>query len=486
MKKIILSCHIFFALFFLLSLVFFKERTLYVDCSAFMMDIVNHGFSSASGRHGVFISQVLTVLAVNMGLPMQWVLLIFSASFVLLYYGVFLICVYALKQPEAGIVILLTLFMLSAETFFHIVTETHQGMVYVILLYAWIRHDIRQRSGWFNTLLYYLVATLLIILCYFTHPVTLFPILFVLGFDFSDKLVRVREEVKPSLFPYIIIAVLTLCIFSWRALTTDSQSYDGQFYTQLFANLNVPFFSLRPLDHIWRLKTLYMFPAIVLIITVWCYIRYREYLKLLIVSGGFLAYMAIVQYAFGQGDSSLMMEKNYMPLGIFLGIPFCYDVLRKTKKEIDFKFAVIVCLLCISFIRIINFSSFFTERVSIMQRLYETGGKLQHRKFIVEKGLVPEYYAGIAWCFSVETLLYSAIHGPDSSRTFFIDQGFDYNEVDFNTPGLYLGPYFKKGMGEDELNKTYFDLKQERYIYLRGTLDSMYADTSIAALKSRQ
>ena len=184
MKYFRLSGHLFFGIFLVFSVLFYLERTVFLDGAYYLFDIIQSGTPNISGRYSALLTQILPWLAILLGLPLKVVLLLYSISFTLVFYLIYLLCVYRLKSDAAGIAIILSLCLCVRDSFYYPVSEIFLGLVLSALFFAWLYHQKDRQTSrlrWWGT------AMLLILLCYYAHAVTVFTMLFSLGFYMIDQ-----------------------------------------------------------------------------------------------------------------------------------------------------------------------------------------------------------------------------------------------------------------------------------------------------------
>ena len=76
----------------LLSMVFYKERTIFLDAAFNLFYIIKKGtFCIQSNRFGDFFSQLLPVITSRLGLSLNTVLRSYSTSFVIYYFSCYFI-----------------------------------------------------------------------------------------------------------------------------------------------------------------------------------------------------------------------------------------------------------------------------------------------------------------------------------------------------------------------------------------------------------
>jgi hypothetical protein len=464
MKHIRILGHIVFFIYAFMAVYFYLERTLYIDSAYSIFNIINAEFFTVEAkRYSVVIPQVFPLLAIHAGLPLKGILLVFSLSFIIVYYLVFLICTYTLKNEIAGITIVLVLCLMIRQSFFHIVTETHQGLIYSCLFYAFLEsQNIKNR----NTLLghfYHLGAgSLIILLCFFSHPATIFSLVFILTFILFDK-----KDYKNVRYPYFIL--LIFIIYLIKALYTDSNSYEGGFFAELKNSPTVikSFFDIYSTQFLLtRFFQLYITAFILLASTVLFYLFKKEYKKLVIFPGMIFSALFITNIIYNKGDSDIMMERAYMPFAVMIGIAFFKDLypFLYGKSKILAPM-VVVTILGFSIINIITTSSIFKNRIAYIGNLINNTSAIDsNRKYLLAKEDVNMDIVHIPWTFAVETLLYSSLDDPKASKTIYLfdkAENFDFNR---SNEMLFLALPFWLEWDVKSLNNRYFSIGKGFYV----------------------
>ena len=148
--------------------------------------ILEKTFQQEVGRYAAVIPQLLPLAGIWAGLSLKAILLLYSLSFIILYYIIFLIISYILKNDTIALAVPLALVLGVSDSFYWISTETHQTIAYNLLLFAFLYYTKDNTSGFLIDLKNYFITSFFIFLCFFTHPVSLFTVLFILGYFAID------------------------------------------------------------------------------------------------------------------------------------------------------------------------------------------------------------------------------------------------------------------------------------------------------------
>jgi hypothetical protein len=316
---------------------FCLERVLYADSAYQFFKIINfEKFNIEAGRYSAILTEIIPLLAVKLGVDLPILILSFSVSFVLIYYLVYLVCVYFFKDLSAGILLLFLLVLGIRSSFFHPVTETHQGIVYSGLFIAWVFNMFVFHGSFIRKFFRMLIGLVIITLCYFSHPVTFFLLVYIIGYFIIDNK-------KWKDYRVYLILIFIFLIYSIKVFTTPSNSYEGQYFASIPDSIRMvknisthqsfKFF-------IQNIHHLYFLHIIISLAVIIYYLIRKMFLKLSYYFIAILAFLMITVITYYQGDSPMAMEKNYMPLNLFVCLPFVKEILFDLKKAEILKFLI--------------------------------------------------------------------------------------------------------------------------------------------------
>jgi hypothetical protein len=458
MKGFRIIGHFYFGALIILAVLFYKERIIYCDAANFIFKIINSGtFNFEAHRYGIALTQILPIIAIKLNLSLRTILLLYSVSFILVYYLLFIICSYFLKNIGAGILITLILSLGIYHAFVHDVTETNMALVFIAVFYAWLNYSWNEKNI-IQKIMKYLGCFLFVILCYFTHPVSIFPILFIIGYYIVDK-----NEWKNYILYIVVIA--TVCLFIFKFLSIDLNSYEGSQIGGLtnFFNVIHNFFHLYSLKYfILKLRGIYFFTIFLFAIVTINYLYQRQILKLTFFLFATLSFFSILIINFYNGDSDMMMEKNFMPLTIFIGIPFVNDFLMKKHKLEYLKKILLIIILCFGLNLMFSSGLFYSNRIKYLNELLVSTKQKPNNKIIIDNSAIASDKIIISWGLSIETLLYSSLISPNESKTIFAVDLNTMNPDILNTD-QFLYTSFWPILNITELNKTYFHVGAGKY-----------------------
>jgi len=447
--------HLSFMILFFAAVYFYKERIIFADSAFQFFKIINFGKINVEAfRYGAILPELPVLLAMKLGIGLKLLIIIYSISFIALYYVVFLLSIKIFKNTSAALSIVVILILCIRQSFFHPVTETHQSLVFSVLLFA-----ILQYSSFRYTLVQILLAFFVILLSFFAHPVALYTLIFIIGYSAIDQ--KQLKSAKPYILLFLVFGLALA-----KVLLTDENSYEGKFFSELFKSpaiiLGLPHaYSTKFL--LGRIFGLYFWVMIFELILIISLILKKEYLKLLWQLGilGFFLFITLLTY--NQGDSDMMMERAFMPLALFVSVPLLTEILRNNNQYRFIKVMSLTVVILISANRIFAQGKIFRERIRFNQELMAKTAKLPNRKFIIESSELQKHYTTY-WSYSFETLMLSSITANIPTQTIFPanDASLLSKYIqDGNANNAFLGSDFWLEWGIDNLNHKYFNLSGE-------------------------
>jgi hypothetical protein len=447
--------HLSFLVLFIFAFHFFRERILFSDTAFQFFKIVNfEKINVEASRYGAIMPQIPVLLAMQSSISLKGLTILFSASFILLYYLVFIVCTHLLKNKAAGLAVVLVLVLNISQSFFHPVTETHQSLVFVVLFYAIIQY-----SGFRNKIQFYSFAIFTILLAFFTHPIAIYPLVFITGYVAIDK-----EQLR-SAKPYILLLLIIVLAVS-KVLLTDENSYEGKFFSEFIQSpailLELPNLASTKF-FIKRLPGLYFWLGILEIALIVYLVNQKRYKKLIwqLLASGFFLIVSLLTYS--GGDSDMLMERAFMPLALFVAVPLLRETMQSNKNAI-FKVVFLILVIGFSMNRIFMQGRKFQQRTAFNLELLSKTAQFQNRKFIIQKKQLDKHVITF-WSNSFETLILSAItEGLPTQTVYAAGENETLNKYVAEPNTVFLGASFWLEWNVNDLNSKYFDLpERSRY-----------------------
>ncbi len=451
--------HVIFIILGILSIYFYTERIINTDAANYAFHLLNYEeFCIAHKRYGAFISQLIPLLAIKLGISVDNFLLLYSVSFIILFYSIYLLCVYILKNKVAGIAIILTLLIGVSHSFYRPVSESIQGLLYSIVLYAFLNFKLKIRNTKISGIVQLLISLLLVLLCSVTHPFTIFSVLFVIIFTLIDK----KQWNNYILWTLVLFAAI---MYSYKYVTINSGSYEGNILDNLsFSVLTNDFFNFYSTK--FFLKRIYSFYLATTLLFAGCIVLYgfqKKILKLILVIGFVTGYFIINNIIYKSGDSDIQMEKTFMPLTIFCVIPLFKNFSGKKAFE-TIKTFIFLVIIVSSFYFILR-NKVYVNRLNYMNKIANGVRCTDSQKFFVYSSDLDRRRLMYSWTFSMETIFQSTYNKFESLKTIYIFQDEIPEHVDLKRKDLFLFVPYYLCLNVNDLNKKYFDLPQEEYTW---------------------
>lgn len=436
-----------FATLLTLAAAFYLERMAVLDMAFQSFHILRTGeLQIQSGRFGAAGTQIFAWAAQACGLPLKGVLLSYSLGHVLYYFGIFLLITLGLRQGQWGLVLILLSTAMTTHTFFWL-SEMPQGLAFLCLILAWLhRKGSLSAVRWWE---YPLLAAACVTAFYF-HPMVLYALLFCAVYFLLE---REPSRLKPL---YLVVAgiFLVTTFVKYKVLKLDWYDAQALVRAEAFADLWPNWFDIQSnRDFLrWCISDYYMIPLLALLNTAF-FIWKKQELRAALVALAPLGFVVLVNVPFHQGDNQFYLENLYLPLGLFVAVPFVFEVLPGVlpKKKHWLPVAVIAA---VGLLRIGTAHTPWTNRLHWEQNFLEKTANLEHRKLLLTEAQVPMDTLILSWGTAYEFLLLSALEHPDSARCILVDEASERFDPLLAQPRLFLGEF--KNYRFEELPHRYF------------------------------
>ncbi len=412
MKKLLWICGLYFVFLLVVTLIYFKERVLYVDSAFYAFNFINNEFPAAEhSRYSLYIYQLIPWIALKLGFPISIVLRLYSFSHVFIHALFFLILI-KLKQPKLAILVTIIQFISYRECFFLTVNETALSLSFT-LLYIGIINSFKNAP----VIISFTVLFLCVLFSFYSHPMSIVVISFAIGYFIVDNF---ENKTKFNLKSNLSIAVLAfLLAFIVKKLFSESTGYENNLYDQLknfkaiVGNINNIYPTHFFFDSFkWQsyFMKMYWIPSIVFVVMIGYYALKKQWLKLIYYFLSVLGLWILTAIIFNQGDGNIFMEKNFTPWVFITLLPlfFVFDDTWMNKHG----FYACVLLLFIglySFYGISNYLPIFQKRVYLLDELITIKNPNSQPKLLVHDSTINhEEWLG-TWALPYESILLSKI-----------------------------------------------------------------------------
>lgn len=460
--------HLYFLLLLFIATFFAYERIINSDAAFYLFKLIHfETFNIEHGRYSAFISQLFILPFIKFNVNLKYLVFIYSIGFVFLFYLIFILIDKVLNDRNSALTLIFVLVVGLAHPHYRPVSESTQGLAYSLILPGILQsiNYFKRQSN--NLILKYLTALIVILLCFFSHPITIFPLGFILVHYMLDN----RKALKDFL-PWFLIFTLII-IFTSKAFLGSASSYEEgkilnfrSFETDL-RNL----FELYPTKYYFkRWDTLYLIPLILFILSNIYYLVNRKYLKASLLFFGSLGFFTIHNIIYSEGGSGIELEKNYMTLNLFIFYAFFHDIYPSIKSKLV-KLAVFIIILVFSTSLILRVSGTYENRIKYYKDLTTELKNAKGKKFYTESKNIDKEEVLFLWGVPFESLLYSSLEGPEYSNTIYLFEDIEELPDYINDPDLFLCAFFWPQWDVNTLNEHYFKLPSEPYRYIDPDLE---------------
>ena len=441
----------------LLSAIFFKERTLFADIAyqTFLM-IQEGGLQVQVFRFGSAIVHILPYLAIKAHFSIAVILFLYSISFTLLYLGLYVLMVKWLKNDFLGLTLAFLFTLTVFDGFYWATSEFQQGLAFTLFFFAFLlRYPVL--DTWKQRIFVIILVPTLV----FYHPL-IFAVFFFLFLYFmvEEKGFRRKEMYWVAIYFIVIMVLKHLFAGNW---------YDSGKFTQFTKGLvdYFPNYFSMPVNKkflINSLKYWYLFPVFFAGVMGW-YIKQKKWRTGLLVLLSCLGYIALIHIGSPHATYRFYIEVSYMPLTIFVMLPFVSETLPKFTNKIIITFLIIIFSFRLSVIA--NNYKPFAERLEwISTKIGEGQQKKEGQLFVLQKTPEIEEKTIISWGVSYESILLTAMENPNNPSCLLILQKNGQYTEELQKDELLLTS-FQKIVFED-LDEFYFPFGVGRYVFIKN------------------
>ena len=455
-NKYLILGHLTFLVLFILSFILANERVLYIDSVAQVFEFIrDEGFEIYDKRYTMYLFQALPVLAIKLHLPLPVVVYSYSFSMPVIGYLLWLITVYFFKDRKIGILMLFVILGIR-QTFFHAISETFQLMLLASFLYAWLFQTRNELLCVFSKVLYYIIACVFIALCVFIHPVAAFFVLFILGMYILNKNI--------SIFQKCIIAILTIGIVGLKFLNIGG--HDMTFVVsmqEIFTRISKIMVLNSSIWYYQRIIDFYWMPLLMFIVSLVFYWKRKDYWHFAFLSGFVIMFWATTVVVYAGGGRSLDMERSFLPLFFFCGIPFITEVFHNLSvKNAKIFFVGLTVFLFIGFVKISVASIPYIKRLKKIEQITTMANQQGKKKILIAEETAKQIFPINSWGLGFESMIYSAMEwGIDSTVNLYVVENIDDIHEKYKNTEVYFAVPWWTFWEIDALNSHYFKLPRQ-------------------------
>lgn len=453
--------HLMMIAMVIFSVVMYKERILFLDAPYYAFQIIiNEDFFIAHHRYINYLNQWLPLLAIKLGLPLKWVLMLFSFSFALFYYVIFFVVGHTMKNHRAALMLGLALLMSSRLKHYMAVTENTNTVAMAFLYIGWIT----QASFWRGKLeLRSLgIALGLLLLCMGGHPIIYIPLLAVTAFF----VVLHRQLDNPR--AYLLMGLVLVAVYLRSAVMPASGYEDGKMMLvdQAFNTLDQHwdawshYLRFSYIDrHFEASRILYILVVIGLVL--------RKRISAAIFSAiSMLAMIVVILVMCRLGDKVNYQETYHIYMGLLASMALLglWMFWRKGSKWI---IAAAFLVFSIQWVKLMQYGQEYTDRLHYLNGLTDRAAQAGQQKTLYPTSKMEWDVVKIPWGVPFNTILYSSIHGPSKTVYLYRDFEIESGVIQPNHSGFYGAHFNTDEFTLQQVNASpYFDLDTGAYFFV--------------------
>jgi hypothetical protein len=458
---------IFFSALFYISWHFYLEIILHFDAAFYVFQFMRSGRPVENiGRYGVYIPQLLPLLAYKMGSSLKAILLCYSVSFILLHYIIFLFVTLVLKNNGAGIAIMLVSCLAYYHAFYYLILPLNTCIILAVMLWALIHPETPYFTSKQKNLATAGALAITFIMPYF-HPLGIFAIAFVIGVEMIGAY-RYKDK------QLWIIIFFAAGWFLLRFFVISDQKYDQDQilpFREMFSNLSG--WETWPSTHFLSELTKLHFRSFKWLAILLLILSLRKGVLFFLFVFSFVAgYTFIFLANYRNGTSANLYENYYVMYGFFAGLVFAFLFYHPNRKNLVL--LLTIPLLWTGVKKIYDAHNRYTDRLGYIERIVKDAHEKGLKKCIVDSKCYPDDYAMESWNVAFETLLYSSMAGPDSAVTVYVKLPEQNKLCDslMNKRNILFGVQFSPlWFTSNDMPENYFKLPSSGYQYLTHTQD---------------
>jgi hypothetical protein len=389
----------------LFSILFYKERILFLDTAFTVFTIIkDSSFSIQVYRFGDVLTQWLPVLARRAWLPVGAVAMSYSVGFMVYYFACYLVCGSVLKQYAFALVLLLLNILFVSDTFYWITSQLPQSMALLVVVLAWLRS--RENRLTPSVII---LATMSIITAAFFHPLLLFVMVYaVLFFALHGGIFKHKKLLFQVALVYLAAIIIKALAFR---TPYEQHSMSGlknlltlfPHYLDISANKRF----------LHNCLTKYYWLPILFVVIVVHYSRSGQWRALALFGCSFIGYLALINISYPFNTTpDFYIESLYLPLGVFIALPLIFDVLPHPRTQ-RFALPLLGLIVLSGCMRLYMLRPLYAARLAYERALLDTWGT---QKVIVNATAADTAALLMTWGAPYELLLLSQIerHIPAS------------------------------------------------------------------------
>lgn len=444
--------HLFFLGFLLYCVLFYQERLLNCDAAYHTFHLLN--YEEVFFKHDRWINYLTqgpAWLAIKQEASLRTAMVIYSATFGLLYYLFYLFIVYGLKNLAGGLFLAFALILTLRYKHYAGHAEITVAIAEAALFYALVTSDVVLK-GIKGVLYWSLVAGLLVLMA-FSHPVIFMPLLMLLGF----RMISGRQWRNAALWVTIGMALL---VFAIKFTGVQADAYESnklsflQNFTAVLGNPSEYHVYKIVFNFFWRdyLPVLAAF-----IFCLHWFTRRKADLTVfyLVFCSLLLLLLIIITYSYLNSDVYVLIDGYLGMLGLLWGAPLYYHLRRTRVLHRLWWLPPALLLTCGAMM--VSKASFYQQRLDQYRQIIDQNAP--QKKIVVRMEGFDWDQMWYPYEAPVESLIISCLEGE--CATIYVNYLYRSLEELTLKPDVFHS--FADSSNDSFLNGLYFELPEQRY-----------------------
>jgi hypothetical protein len=432
------------------SVVFYKERLLFSDATHNLFRIINYNTVQVEAeRYGIAITQYFPLWGARLHLSLGTLMMLYSTAFYVFYLGTILLLIFYFKEYELAVLygMYMTLFVSLAYYYLN-----NEGVALLFLAMATNNRLARK-----NTPLYIAVPVFIItvFLALWTHPLVMFPAVFLWFFLWLDRAVWPYTQRQTIIYTGILLLLAFLKFWQGK-----DHGYDGgrievvtAFHMDKLKDItSAPQFRFFVKNCIYD----YWLFVIVLLVGFYTLLRRRAFLQTALVASVTGVYILLLIVTFwGVDFNKFHLEIEYMPLGVIAAAAFVYYTLRTLSRNVAIVAIVVIYVVRLGYMA--EAGTAYKHRIAMLENINIT----MKSKGLTKVILTPPWETAdkellMKWGAPAESMVLSQLAGEVPQRTFIFMNEDELKRFNTQSNDTLLGCFQKFAAGK--LNGRYFTL----------------------------
>ena len=172
----------------------------------------------------------------------------------------------------------------------------------------------------------------------------------------------------------------------------------------------------------------YYFLIILFVTNTIYYFRQKQFYKLSVSLAFFIGFLGLANICYQGGANQFYIENQYLLLGIFVSIPFLYDVLPKLLPYRSYFFyAIPIAILLVCFIRIVQTKSYYTSKLNWTRQAIENMQGMKDKRVLINIEQVPKAVFTDTWSAAYEFWFLSTLEFGYSQATLIEEKATEHD-----------------------------------------------------------